>query len=484
MPRSQNKVIPMAAADSPVPSDGAKSRSAGGRGKKPKDAKPLDWGRVNRLTAEYVLIYGTDTVYDLKCRMIIKVNALRLAYGSDYVKMWLNSDHRRMVLPDQLVFDPSCTVGEPCINLFSGFDCKPKPGDCAPILELLNHLCADSADSPIGVEKVVRWCLLWLALPLQRAGTKMRSALVFHGPQGAGKNLFFEIVAAIYGRYALVVGQEQLEDKFNDWASQKCFLIGDEVVARQELYHQKNKLKAFITGETIQINTKMLPLRTENNHVNVVFLSNEHQPLALEEGDRRYFVVYTPPRRDDDLYSRVAECLRCGGREAFFDYLMKLDLGEFSEFDIPPMTIAKRDLIELGLKPAERFVREWVGGYLPLPLTVCGAGQLYKAFRRWCMATGERFPPPQEAFTKSVRKTADMLAHTLSKARGVPTDVLHYKVTKLDDVVNGKRNERIWLPRGCAPPEGYTEGKWAAMCVADFEECLGKFLAENSGSAA
>ena len=99
----KNKVVDIVSAsdkpETPAPLDGAKSRSAGGRGKK-KDEKPIDWGRLNRLLAEYVLIYGTDTVYDIKCRMVLKVNALRLAYGSDYVKLWLNSDQRRMILPD------------------------------------------------------------------------------------------------------------------------------------------------------------------------------------------------------------------------------------------------------------------------------------------------------------------------------------------------------------------------------------------------
>lgn len=469
-------------AETPAPQDGAKSRSSGGKGKK-KDEKTIDWGRFNSLMADYVLIYGTDTVYDLKCRMVLKVNALRLAYGSDYVKMWLNSEQRRMILPTELVFDPTGQTQPPLINLFSGFDCKPAKGDAGPIHELIRHLCADSADTPQGVDQVVDWCMKWIALPLQRPGTKMRSAQVFHGPQGAGKNLFFEIVAAIYGRYALVVGQEQLEDKFNDWASQKLFLIGDEVVARQELYHQKNKLKAFITGETIQINTKMLPLRTENNHVNVVFLSNEHQPLALEEGDRRYFVIYTPPRRDDDLYSRVAECLKNGGREAFYQDLLDYPLGDFNEFEIPPMTRAKRDLIELGLKPAERFVREWISGYLPLPLTVCSAGQLYRAFKRWCAQTGERWPPPQEVFTKSAKKTIEQLEHQISKIKAAPIRVLDYKVVKLDDHINGKRAERVWVPDGCNPPDGLTMGKWSAMCVSDFEEMLGKFMAESGAAS-
>lgn len=463
----QESPAPSAESESQAPASGGEGeKSKGSRG---KEKKPIDRDKYHFLLNQFVLIYGTDTCFDLRQRMIIKVNHLRLAYGSDYVKMWLNSGERRMILPDQLVFNPSGKLEEDEINLFDGLALKPRRGNIDPILELLHHLCEDSSETPEGVKKVVDWALKWLALPLQRPGTKMRSALVFHGPQGAGKNLFFEIVAKIYGRYALVVGQEQLEDKFNDWASQKLFLIGDEVVARQELYHQKNKLKAFITGETIQINTKMMPLRTEANHVNVVFLSNEHQPLALEHGDRRYFVVYTPPRRTDDLYRRVAKCLENGGAEAFFMYLRGYPINGFTEFDIPPMTTAKQDLIDLGLKPAERFIREWLGGYLPLPLTPCSAGQLYKAFRRWCVLTGERFPPVQEQFSKSVKKTIELISNIK------PDKHIDYRVIKLDHPIKGQHCQRMWVPAGCAPPDGTTTGVWAAQASEEFEAGLKEY---------
>ncbi|MDD5405052.1 MAG: DUF5906 domain-containing protein [Sulfuricella sp.] len=473
-----DNVIPIMESETPAPSGEASAPNKGRGERKRKDEKPIDWGRFNELVTNFVLIYGTDTCYDLRSRMLLKVNHLRLAFGSDYVKMWLGSDQRRMILPDQLVFDPSDKVEEPCINLFDGFAMQPKAGDFEPIMELLYHLCAESADTPDGVSRVVGWCLKWLALPLQKQGTKMRSALVFHGPQGAGKNLFFEMVASIYGRYASVIGQDQLEDKFNDWASQKMFLIGDEVVARQELFHHKNKLKAFITGETIQINTKMMPLRQERNFVNVVFLSNEDKPLALEEGDRRYFVIYTPPRRDDDLYSRVAECIASGGVEAFYHYLLSLDLSGFSNFEIPPMTQAKHNLIMLCLKPEDRFIREWLTGVLPLPLQVCSASQLYRAFKRWCQATGERFFPAQEQFTRSAKR----MAESMSRKQGIPV-AINYKVVKLVDHVNGQRAQRMWIPDGCGAPEGYTEGEWACSSVALFEEALSTFM-EQSGVAA
>lgn len=458
--------------DPPAPSDGDSSpraRRAGGKGAGAEQSGPkgrkrdADPEKVDDLRRNFVLIYGTDTVYDLRRRMIVKVNALRLAYGSDEVRMWLKSDRsRRMIVPEQLVFDPTRQCSAECINLFSGLAIEPADSsECGPILELIEHLCSESAKTAEEVVAVVNWVLDWLAYPLQNLGAKMATALVFHGPQGAGKNLFFEAVASIYGRYALVVGQDQLEDKFNDWASQRLFLIGDEVVARVELYHQKNKLKSFITGETIQINAKMLPLRTERNHVNVVFLSNEQQPLALEQDDRRYMVVYTPPRREDDLYARVHEFLQSGGAARFLQYLLSRDLSGFSRHARPPMTRAKKDLIELGLKPPERFAREWLKGYLPLPLQPCSSEQLYRAFRHWCQAAGERFPPPQVTFSKALEKVV----------RGT----MRAGVIKLDHEERGKVATRMWVPDGCGPPEGMTAGQWASDSVIEFERVLRVF---------
>lgn len=473
MQQPEGEVVPIRGGDSPPPppdgsADTAPPGGGGSRKRPSKPRKPIDFGRYNELLEHFVLIYGTDTVYDCRQRMILRVNALRLAFGTDYVKMWLNSPARRMILPEQLVFDPTEAFPPPSINLFAGFAMQPEPGDPGPMLELLHYLCSESAETDEAVQAVTDWVLDWLAYPLQHPGAKMASALVFHGPQGAGKNLMFEAIASIYGRYALVVGQDQLEDKFNDWASQKLFLIGDEVVARAELYHQKNKLKSFITGETIQINAKMLPLRTERNHVNVVFLSNEVQPLALEPGDRRYLVVYTPPRRQDDLYDRVARFLREGGARRFMRYLLDRDLRDFNPHTRPIMTRAKADLIEIGLKPPERFCREWLAGFLPLPLQVCSTEQLYRAFRWWSQESGERFPPPQAAFSKAVEKTA----------RGH----LRRQVIKLDLADRGKTAVRMWVPDGCSPPRGTTASDWATESVTEFERALRRFRATEEGA--
>lgn len=436
----------------------------------------INWDIMSGILRRYVLIYGTDTCYDTQENILMQVKNFRLAVTNDYANLWLKSPDRRMILPDQLVFDPTRTCADECVNTFQGFAMKPKEGRFTPIFELLHHLCAESSDSGQGVEDVMNWVLRWIAYPLQNPGAKMRSALVFHGPQGTGKNLFFEIITAIYGRYALVVGQEQLEMQYNDWQSGKLFLIGDEVIARQELYHQKNKLKSFITGETLQIHPKFMPLRTEKNHINVVFLSNEEQPLALEPTDRRYFVVYTPPQRTDGLYDEVSQCIKAGGIEAFYHYLLNLDLGDFNEYAKPIMTVAKSDLIELGLKPAQRFMYEWIRGFLPLPLVGCSVDQLYKAFCHWCRLNGVRFVPEKIPFCSSARKALDTTSLRV-KDGGPPLEV---KNVRLPFTRNEQSQVKMWIPAKNGPKEGEKIGEWAVDAMRVFDSALSNFKGGDS----
>src|SRR5690606_17139585 len=142
---------------------------------------------------------------------------------------------------------------------------------------------------------------------------------------------------------------------FNDWASRKLFMIADEVVARTDLYHIKNKLKALITGNRIRINPKNYSAYWEQNHMNLVFLSNETMPVVLEEDDRRHCVIWTPATREVDFYAAVLTEIESGGPAALHDHLLNLDLGDFHTGSAAPLTEAKSNLIGLGLDSPTRW---------------------------------------------------------------------------------------------------------------------------------
>lgn len=466
------------ASQSPSPLESANAQHDGKGGeaeqKAPKDAagqpkkpsKVIDWGKFNYLVENFALIYGTDTVWDGECRLIMKISNMAHAHGSDMVKMWKVSERRRTVMPQDVVFDPTMTCGEDKINMFGGLAMEPVEGDVDIFLELVRFLTSRASDAPDSSaredenDKIMHYLLCWLAYPLQNPGAKMRTAVIMHGDEGAGKNFLFDTAVAIYGKYGMVVGQDELEDKFNDWRSCKMFIVGDEVSSRSELVHNKNRLKALITSPTVVINPKNLPRREESNHINVAFLSNELQPLALDNSDRRYLVIYTPRAREFEFYRRLKEWKAKGGVAALYHYLLNYDIKDFDPFAPAPVTAAKADLIDLNRKSPERFWLEWSGDQLDLPYRSCSLAQAYRAYLKYAQRTGDRFPVQRALFTRMVMR--------MSEHAGKPA---REKIMKLDSASN--RCERMLLV--CDPPPE-AQGAWAKDCVEAFEKSLSTYL--------
>ena len=365
------------------------------------------WDKVNEVLDNFILIYGEDMVWDCRHRMLMRISAMRTIVGnSDVMKFW-SGPQRRWVLKKNIVFDPTNTPSPAesgptaSVNLFNGWPMTPKRGKCIQILTLLSHLCD-------GNEEMETWIARWLAYPLRNPGAKMETSIIMHGDEGSGKNFFFErVVKPIYGEYGYVIGNDQLESKFNDWASMKLFMVADEVVTRAELKQMKGKLKGLISGDTVIVNPKGLPEHVEKNQMNFVFLSNELQPLALDKTDRRYLVVWTPPALTKEFYQSVAEEIRQGGIEAFYHYLVhELDMGDFDRHTKPIYNDAKDKLIEKSLMPSERFYREWSGGFLPLPFITVAVNQLYDAFRVWCGRSGEPMYTSMTKFSPEIERYA------------------------------------------------------------------------------
>ena len=465
-----------------------------GKAKKSPEKKSDEfWAQIDALAERYSLIYGTDQCWDHTKRVLIKIAHMRLAHGSDPIKFWLARPSRRMVDLADLVFEPGQDVPAHQINMFGGLSIKARPctaKDVEPMLALIRHLCSGTGESADDVDAAMHWVLSWMSLPLQQLGTKMQTALVFHGAQGTGKNLFFDVWRDLYGDHGITVGQTEIEDKFNGWISRKLAIVADEVVSRQEMYHKKNTLKSVVTQEKkFPIRGMQMETRWESNHANVVFLSNESMPLALEERDRRYMVVYTPLEADEALYTAVRDFLANGGREKWLHYLQTYAIGDFSAHTKPLMTRAKRRLIELNWKSSERFAHDWLNGFIELPLQVCGAEQLYRAFKRWADRSGERWPPAQSLFTTQVERWAEEQRER-DPATGRRGDArLEYAVvTGGKDAITGKRpSARIWIPVGVTgPAEGQTRGDWGIAAVAAFERSVSSYCrgSQNGGDDA
>lgn len=329
------------------------------------------------------LLYGTDYVWDGRNRVQMRLSALRHAIGKLLYDHWIASPARKTARG--ITFDPTETCGRSWINIFEGlpqFDDTPMRG-CRLILEHVKRLCS-------GREEEYKWLLRWMAYPLQHPGAKMDTAVVVMGAEGTGKSLFWQkIYGALFGPYARQIGQSELEATFNGWMSQLLFAICEEVVSREEMRHHKGKLKNLITSSTLNINEKNLPMRTEPNHINFVFMSNEAIPMILDEGDRRYFVIKTNDVPDAAYFDALRDEAENGGLAAFATYLGRLPMEGFNPHTKPPLNEEKARLIEVGLPNTVLFYREWCKGVLDWPYCSCVRSDLFKAYLAWCAQTRE-----------------------------------------------------------------------------------------------
>lgn len=364
---------------------------------------------------------------------------------------------------DQIGFDPSEKDADVKLNTWRGWPMRPnKTASCEMLLELLDYLCSHEQNS----REVFDWLLCWMAYPLQHPGAKMASAVIMHGAQGTGKSTFFHALAKIYGDYAVILNQRGIEDKFNaDWADSKLLIVAEEVVTRQEMWQIKNELKELVTGEWIRVNPKNISAYRQKNHINIVYLSNENQPLPLENDDRRHCVIRTPQERGEDFYDKVHQEIENGGVGALYDYLLTFDLSKFHPKKRPPMTDSKVKLIAISAPSEIRFVNDFLLGDLGLPVLPCIAGDFYEAYLKWCRKNGETRPRPSNQFHGSVSNLRDWEKR---RTKVYPNEhstqsVARYVVYPPAQAVEANGNGQTL---------GTNTAKWVSECCIKFRQSL------------
>ncbi len=460
------------------PVDGAPRTEAGGGkrggGKGGGDDGEPDWELHGSLLRRFTLIYGSDVAYDgLKAR-IVKIPHLRIAFGNAALNRWLGSPRRRTLDPEQIVFDPMGKADpKETINLFRGVDMKPSASaSCTKLLELLQYLCGEAGQD---LAPVTDWVLKWCAYPLQHVGAKMQTAIVMHGEEGTGKNLFWGALRTIYGRHGGVITQRELEDKFNNWLSAKLFIIANEVVTRQEMSHHVGFLKSLITESDVYVVRKFEDGRSEANHMNLVFCSNELQPLKIGPRDRRYMVIRTPNERNEDFYKEVGAEVHAGGAQALYRYLLELDLADFNPHTKPLMTDAKAALIEIGLLPSQLFWRDLHDGLLGLPYCPALTTDVFRAYTVWCFRNNHKMP---EAFNRFAPNFMSLNGVRRIERR-VPDPGKPGEIALAGTAAEAQLRARRVFLMGEPKADPFDEGQRIVQGIATFRKAMSDYLSDD-----
>ncbi len=375
---------------------------------------------------------------------------------------------------EHIGFDPSEKDPNVRLNTWWGWPMQPKAGECASILDHLWWLTGEEKNETVR-KQAYDYLIWWMAYPLQVPGAKHTSAIIMHGPQGTGKSIVFQrVLAKIYGRgklpkfdYSVILDQKALQDNFNAPWENKLFVLTEEAVTSSDKWQLKNELKELVTGEQIRIRKVFTDAYYQKNQLNMAFLSNEDQPLPLDNTDRRHLVIYTPAKLDQSYYLNLLDEIENGGIDAFYDYLMHVDLTQFKIGQAPPETAAKTRLVDLSKSSELRFVDEWVAGHTLWPVTPCKSDDFYAAYKHWCRINGENFPRSSNYFWAPIMRPENKWA----KTRMMLWDNLHHTSDKKQHTVQIPPGH-ILEQNGTAQPPDKTEQQWVSDCCIEFANVL------------
>lgn len=424
---------------------------------------------LDELLERFALIYGEkEAVFDQQERMIVSLGDMRnICISRELHRRWMEHPGKRIVRMANVGFDPTEKDEKIICNTYTGWPTKPKEGSCELLLELLAYLTS-ADDDPVGV---YRWLLKWIAYPIQNPGSKMASAIVMHGAQGTGKSKFFKSVSSIYGHYGLTINQAAVENHRNTWLASRLFILAEEVVARQELYHVKNALKDLVTGDTVYVDPKFVNPYAERNHVNLVFLSNETMPIVLEDDDRRHLVVYTPDEPlPPQFYVDLQQEIDSGGVAALHSHLLGLDLTGFGPHTKPPMTRAKSELQNLALDSTTRFYRDLVEGEIEgvKPGTCALSTDVFELYRTYCARINVK-PAPMPRLINALEKKHRVRVERKRYLDGQSKKGPH-GVCFLPCINVGESGNKVVTPTEC--PAGHSEPAWIGSCITAFRNAV------------
>lgn len=441
-------------------------RHHAGEGANPSPAEPRseEEEELDHLLRRFGYRFDTGRIIDLADDGLVeyKWDSFQHMFPNS-AQAWRKHRIRRSFDAGQVVFEPAAYAPEAhlrhedpeVLNLYRGLPVEADPeAECEGIKALFDWLL--SASEPAAQE----WVRCWVASLFQHPGRRANSAIVLRSKhQGVGKSLIFErLLRKLMGRYSFKVDNKTLtSDKpWNEWQARRFYIVGEELSCGRS---KASELKDWITGETVVIEQRGRDTREEPNLTSWVFLTNDPLPLPLEEADRRFAVLETPPPfgatkdnpgGDPDFYDAVVREVEGRGAAAFLHYLLNYEIPKDFRPHRVPKTRAKERLIHGVRDSVQGFLTEFQAETLDLPYGAAWVKDLYQAYVLYCRENGYKNPTSSPAFGSKLSDHGFTKAKCRIRSKQwwwfLPDD----RPTDLDDVEQADRF-RSALERALSP---------------------------------
>lgn len=255
-------------------------------------------------------------------------------------QLWLRSPDRREYTA--VVFDPSEQTPEHVYNRWRGFQLglETLVGDEDLSWSLLKDHLRDVICS--GDPDLFAYHMGWLATLVQHPERQAQTALVWRGPQGAGKSTPAREIGKIFGPHFLMLNQPgQVTGRFNSHLEETVLLLLDEAFGTDDKRAQA-VLKTLITEPDFPVEQKFATVRHAKNRLHIIISSNEDWVVPVGLDDRRFCVTEVSDERQGDraYFEEMVKQMEHGGRLAMYSELMGYDLSTFDVVQDRPRTDA------------------------------------------------------------------------------------------------------------------------------------------------
>lgn len=213
---------------------------------------------------------------------------------------------------------------------------------------------------PLFLEFMERWFpieeertyfMWWVAHTIRRPDVRLVATPLLRSEHGTGKGFFAETLMAglMHQSSVAVASLKDVVGDFNDVIEGKTLVVIDEVYKSKK--STTDSLKSIQGNRTLALRRKHKPVCVIQNYINFIITSNDHIPLTLENGDRRFWVPQFLKHKvdltetDGFLNKRFKPWLeKEGGFQLVRDYLEQGDLDKYSPSHCP-MTESKKDML-------------------------------------------------------------------------------------------------------------------------------------------
>lgn len=279
--------------------------------------------------------------------------------GLNRGKAWAKWEHKAF-FDNGIGFYPNQKkLPKGCYNLFDGWHCQPKKGDCDFIIHHINDVLCD------GNSQAGEYFIKWLAHIFQKPDVKPSVAVFLKSVEGTGKGSLFRLLQEMLGIHAgQINGAELVTRNFNSILTAKLLIFADEVnLIERETF---DKVKGLISETSCQLEKKGIEAEPMANLARFIFASNYDQVIPAGKRERRFLLIEASDKKagDKEYWIAFNKLINREYAGCFLDYLLNLDLSDFDPYNAP-MT---KELIKqktMNFEPVDLYIFEQLTKEIP-----------------------------------------------------------------------------------------------------------------------